>query len=487
MKYGHSMLIPVILSGGTGTRLWPVSRESHPKPFIKLADGLSLLQKTYLRAAALENVKEILTITNREYFLKTQEEYLTICKTDHHTHSFILEPFARNTAPAILMAALKIYATHGPNAVLLVMPADHLTENQAAFAHALKSAVNLANEHLLVTFGVKPTEPEIAFGYIECGAPYLATDCFKVARFVEKPDLPTAQTYVLSPHYLWNSGIFCFKASVLIEQFQQHDPNLLAKAQECWQKSRHPEALITELDAESFSKLPTISIDYALMENSQDIAVVSAHFKWNDIGSWDRIIKLFNSDPKGNITVGDTVMVDSNDNFIYGENRMIASVGIHNLVVIDTPDALLIADRNRTQEVKEVVQQLKNKSHESYKHHRTAVRPWGSYTVLEEGANFKIKRIVVKPGASLSLQIHKHRSEHWVVVSGTAKVINGEQECLLQTNESTYILPGNKHRLENPGMDDLIIIEVQTGKYLGEDDIVRIEDKYGRVTLETPA
>jgi len=475
------MLIPIILSGGTGSRLWPVSRESHPKPFIKLVDGQSLLQKTYLRACALDNVVDILTITNREYYFKTQEEYNQV--QPHHPMTFLLEPFARNTAPAILLATLKIIDTFTPDATLLVMPADHLIEDKEAFSEALQRACVLADNNKLVTFGVKPTEPETAFGYIECG------NGSTVTRFVEKPNLETARNYLNSGNYLWNSGIFCFKASTLIEQCQQHAPQLLESAKKCWDISRHYQQnqhAVVELDSESFAKLPDISIDYALMEKSRDIAVVSADFKWNDIGSWDRIIQLFESDQNGNIAIGETVTIDSNNNFIYGENRMIASVGIHDLVIIDTPDALLIADRERTQEVKEVVQQLKNRSHDSYKNHRTAIRPWGTYTVLEEGPCFKIKRIKVKPGASLSLQMHHHRSEHWVVVSGTANVVNNDREFILNTNESTFIPAGNRHRLENPGLVDLVIIEVQTGDYLGEDDIVRFEDKYGRTTQEIP-
>ncbi len=482
------MMIPVILSGGAGTRLWPVSRESHPKPFIKLSDGQSLLQKTYLRASALNNVQEILTITNREYAYKTKEEYQNLNQSFLST--FLLEPFGRNTAPAILLAALKVAETHGRDAVLLIMPADHLIETPTLFAETVEQAKKLALENHLVTFGIIPTEAETAFGYIECAIKPDAQGNFPVKRFVEKPDHENAKKYVAAGNYFWNAGIFCFKAGVILDQYQLHTPELWQQAMQCWsvtQTNQFNTALITELDATTFAELPDISIDYALLEKSTDIMVVPSRFQWNDIGSWDRIIELFAADSHGNINMGNGLMVDSENTFIYGSDRMIATVGTENLVIVDTPDALLVASRHHTQDVKQIVQELKKKAHESYKTHRTAMRPWGTFTVLEESSNYKIKRIVVKPGASLSLQMHHHRSEHWVVVSGQAKVINGEQELILNTNESTFIPKGNKHRLENPGLLDLVLIEVQTGDYLGEDDIIRFEDKYGRhQSTDTP-
>lgn len=479
------MVIPVILSGGAGTRLWPVSREAHPKPFIKLADGQSLLQKTFLRASTLPHVQEILTITNREYCYKTKDEYQHLAPAI--TLDYLLEPCGRNTAPAILLAALKVQAKHGDDAVMLVLPADHVIETNEAFARAFADAKQLALQNHLVTFGIVPTEAETAFGYIECST----TQQFAVTRFVEKPDSATAKKYLAAGNYLWNAGIFCFKAGVVIKQFEQHASELFAQAKKCWAATQALEFNqndMTELDAKTFADLSDISIDYALMEKSDNIKVVPTHFAWNDVGSWDRIIKLFTADDQGNAAVGDAIMINSHNTFVYGDNRVVASVGIDNLVIVDTPDALLVAHRDHTQDVKKVVQQLKTNAHESYKIHRTAMRPWGTYTVLEEGTNFKIKRIVVKAGASLSLQMHHHRSEHWVVVSGTAKVINGEQALTLNTNESTFIPKGHKHRLENPGTDELVLIEVQTGDYLGEDDIVRFDDKYGRhqSTSHTP-
>lgn len=479
-----SIVVPVILSGGTGSRLWPVSRESHPKPFIKLADNQSLLQKAYLRASALPHIAEIITITNKEYYLKTKAEYEKLNKLA--TATFLLEPVARNTAPAIALAALKVLADYGPDAVLVVLPADHLIANVDSFVQKCKSAIALATaESCIVTFGIQPTAPETGFGYIECQARLEGhPDTFAVKQFVEKPDKQKAQTYVESRRYLWNAGMFCFKASTVLEQFQQHAPDLYYLAKKCWisTKSNNTNSQVLELDHDSFTTLTDISFDYAIMEKADNIGVIACDFDWHDIGSWESYKNLHECDQHGNTVLGDAIMIDSQDNLVHSENRMVASIGVNNLAIIDTPDALLIAHRDRTQEVRDIVQTLKKNSHESYLIHRTVIRPWGAYTVLEEGPGFKIKRIVVKPGASLSLQKHTHRSEHWVVVSGTAQVINGDKEYTLHMNESTFVPIGTPHRLSNPHITDLIIIEVQTGIYLGEDDITRIDDSYGRTT-----
>lgn len=476
------MLIPVILSGGAGTRLWPISREAHPKPFMKLADGQSLLQKTLIRTTTLENVSDILTVTNREYYFKTKDEYLEINAAN--PHSFLLEPAGRNTAPAIALAALKIIETHGENTVMLVMPADHLIDNQAAFISAVNEAKKLAEKNYLVTFGIMPTAPETGLGYIEKGAACKEANGYRVARFVEKPTADLAREYINTGNYLWNAGIFCFKAGVILKQLQHHAPDLYEKAQTCWrvtqQKNNHS-LNACEIDAQTFSHLTDISIDYAVMEKADNIAVVPGNFGWNDIGSWHAVSNLAPPDSAGNRVLGEAMLVDVGNTYIQSDGRLIAAIGLENLIIVDTPDALLVADRDRTQDVKKVVEQLKLTEHETYKVHRTVARPWGNYSVLEEGNGFKIKRIVVKPGASLSLQMHHHRNEHWVVVSGTANVVNGDQQFLVRKNESTYIPAGHQHRLENPGLVDLVLIEVQSGDYLGEDDIVRFEDKYGRI------
>jgi len=475
------MLIPIILSGGVGARLWPVSRESHPKPFMKLPDGQSLLQKTFARAAALDGVGEVLTITNRELYFKSRDEY-QFARKDFPgvTDTFLLEPFGRNTAAAIALGAMSVAEAHGGDALMLVLPADHLIDDQEAFSTAVKQAAGLAEQGNLVTFGIVPNAPETGFGYIEA-------DGHVVKRFVEKPSYETALEYVGSGRYLWNSGMFCFKAAAVLEQFKIHAPAIYEHALPCWEATRNKAQAnlpMREIDPESFAAIPENSIDYALMEKSDVVMVVPGRFGWSDIGSWNAISDLTVPDEAGNRVVGEVVLVDVGNSFIQSEGRMVAAIGLDNMLIIDTPDALLVADRARAQDVKKVVQQLKLMNHESCKLHRTVVRPWGTYTVLEEGKHFKIKRIVVKPGASLSLQMHYHRSEHWIVVSGTASIVNDDKNMLVRTNESTYISAGHKHRLENPGLVDLIMIEVQSGEYLGEDDIVRFDDVYGRAGLK---
>jgi len=469
-------LIPVILSGGAGTRLWPVSRELHPKPFIRLADGQSLLQKSFLRAIALPGAVEVLTVTNRNLFFKTADEYRET-GTIPVPLGFILEPEGRNTAPAIAAAALTIFKQYGPDAVMLFLTADHLIADFKAFSAAVATAIALAEQGKVATFGIKPEAPETGYGYIEANG-------HDVLRFVEKPDLVTAQAYVDSGKYLWNSGMFCMTAKTAMTELGEYAPAVLKAVDDSLNVSRRVEGAgqyQIELDGPSFAKAESISIDYALMEKTSHAAVVACSIGWSDIGSWNALGDLIPPDANGNSIKAEAFMYDVKNCYIQGEDRIIAAVGIENLIIIDTPDALLVADKNHSQDVKQIVGQLKKIDHEAYKLHRTVHRPWGTYTVLEEGTNFKMKRIVVKPGASLSLQMHYHRSEHWIVVDGMAKVVNGDQDLLIATNESTYIPAGHKHRLENPGKVDLVMIEVQSGSYLGEDDIVRFEDNYGRV------
>ena len=471
-------LIPTILCGGAGSRLWPVSRELHPKPFIRLADGQSLLQKAWLRGAVLPGVTETLTVTNRELIFKTEDEYREVAGTRYTNlpNSFILEPFGRNTAPAIAAAALHMAASHGDDAVLLVLAADHLITDQPAFALAVTEAIRLAAQGKLVTFGIKPVSPETGYGYIEA-------DGNKVVRFVEKPGLETAREYVESGNYLWNSGMFCFSAGTMLAEMQLHCPDILAATRACLEQSLQVQGkgnTRIELDPDSFGLVPDDSIDYAVMEKSGNVAVVPCDIGWSDIGSWNALGELTAPDARGNRISGEVMLHDVSNCYIQSNQRIIGAVGIDGLVVIDTPDALLVADRDRVQDVKLLYARLKSEGHETHKLHTTVHRPWGTYTVLEEGPRFKIKRIVVKPAGRLSLQMHHHRSEHWVVVSGMARVVNGEQELFINTDESTYIPAGHKHRLENPGVVDLVMIEVQSGEYLGEDDIVRFEDIYGR-------
>ncbi|NWD67630.1 mannose-1-phosphate guanylyltransferase/mannose-6-phosphate isomerase [Pseudomonas gingeri] len=479
-------LIPCIIAGGAGTRLWPVSREAMPKPFMRLPDGESLLQKTFSRAIGLADVQRVLTVTNREVFFRTLDDYRLLNKGGAAL-DFILEPFGRNTAPAIAAAALHVARLYGDDAQLLVLPADHLIKDLGAFAKAVDSARLLADQGWLVTFGLVPTQPETGFGYIEKGQA-LGGEAFQVARFVEKPDATTAQQYLDGGRHLWNAGMFCLRADAVLRELREHAPDVLDAMTECLAHSHSREGsqeLQLELDGKSLALAPDISVDYALMERSRKVAVVPCQIGWSDIGSWQAVRELTPADAQGNQCNGETVLHDVSNCYIDSPKRLVGGVGLKDLIIIDTPDALLIADGKRSQDVKLIAQELKRQGHDAYRLHRTVTRPWGTYTVLEEGKRFKIKRIVVKPNASLSLQMHHHRSEHWIVVSGMARVTNGDNEFMLDTNESTFIKPGKQHRLVNPGVIDLVMIEVQSGEYLGEDDIVRFNDIYGRVPAET--
>jgi len=481
----EKMLVPVVLSGGVGARLWPVSREDHPKPFIKLGDGQSLIQKTFQRVAAFTGVEEILTVTNRDYYFQALDEFceLPVSQTAHL--EFLLEPCGRNTAPAIAMAAHYVAEKFGDAAQLLVLPADHLIEEQDLFAEAVKTAQQLALKGLLVTFGLKPSHPDTGFGYIEAGESFadamtveVQTACH-VRTFAEKPSMDVAEKYVASSNFLWNAGIFCFTAGSFLSALKKTAPDVSQAVADCWQQVTRKAGQIY-IPEETFSQVPNISVDYAVMEKAENVAVVGCDIGWSDVGSWTALSGLTIADDNGNRIEGEGLIFDSRNCYVRSEDRLVTTLGVDNLVVIDTCDALLIADKVKVQNVKDIVQSLKKTGHPAYKTHNTVHRPWGTYTELEQGDRFKIKRIVVKPGASLSLQMHYHRCEHWIVVSGTAKVVNGEKEIILNTNESTFIPSGEKHRLENPGKVPLVLIEVQSGEYLEEDDIVRFEDVYGR-------
>ncbi len=480
MSIQSTVLIPTILCGGAGSRLWPVSREQHPKPFIQLSDGESLLQKAFLRGASLPHVSDVVTVTNRELFFKTEDEYREV---EHLLESpiktsFILEPFGRNTAPAIASASILAAEAHGDDVILLVLAADHLISDQQSFTNAVAKACELAQGGKLVTFGIQPTAPETGYGYIESNGN-------EIIRFVEKPSLDKAQDYLASGNFLWNSGMFCYRAGTMLQEMAEHSPDILDATRFCLQQSRKASGdgfSQMEINPEHFESVPDDSIDYAVMEKTSNAAVVACDIGWSDIGCWKALGDLTVADSNNNRIKGDVLVQDSSNCTIESRDRMVGAVGVENLIIIDTPDALLVADKNRAQEVKGIYSQLKAQGHEAHKLHRTVYRPWGSYTVLEEGLSFKIKRIEVKQGASLSLQMHHHRSEHWVVVSGTAKVLNGNRELVLEMNESTFISAEHKHRLENIGSEQLVMIEVQTGDYLGEDDIVRFQDVYGRVS-----
>ncbi len=474
------MLIPVILSGGSGTRLWPVSREALPKPFMKLGGSLSLLQRTLARALPLADGARAAIVTNHEYFFKTRDEIAELPSARGARITQLLEPMARNTAPAIAISALWAESI-APDATLLVLPADHLIPDEAAFQAAARTASAIAADGSIVLFGIQPTLPETGFGYIETGAPIADGAALRVLRFVEKPDAARAVQFLQAGNFVWNSGMFCFRADAILAALTEHAPDVLEAARHAWAASRAgatDEKVV--IDAETFARCRDVSIDYAVMERAGNVVALPSRFGWSDIGSWTAVAEQLPADADGNTTVGETMLVSSRNTHVQSDGRLVAAVGVENLLVVDTPDALLVASKGASQQVKEIVARLKASGHEAAKLHRTVTRPWGTYTVLLEGPRFKIKRIEVKPRQALSLQMHHHRSEHWIVVSGTARVTCDDRTFLVSANESTYIPIGGTHRLENPGVVDLVMIEVQCGDYLGEDDIVRFSDAYGR-------
>jgi mannose-1-phosphate guanylyltransferase/mannose-6-phosphate isomerase len=472
-----SPIIPVILCGGAGTRLWPVSRASMPKPFMQVRGHESLLQNTFRRAAQVPGVTEALIITNIQYSYKVAEEVSGLGLMA----SFMLEPEGRNTAPAVALAALWAQQKYGSEAVLLILPADHLIDNEAEFIRVSTLAREQAKAGRLALFGMTPTVAETGFGYIEMGAALGESGAREVLRFVEKPPQMQAEEYVKSGRHVWNSGMFCFTAGAILRAFEEHAPDILRACTQVLAHS-HSDTQAMTLDAASFSQVPANSIDYALMEKADKLCVIPCQMGWSDIGSWKALSEAVPSDADGNAVQGRGLLLDSTRTYVQSSSRLVAAIGVDNLVVVDTDDAVLVAHKDASQRVKDIVAQLKNRGEALVSEHATTERPWGSYTVLLEGKQFKIKRIVVKPGGQLSLQMHHHRSEHWVVVSGTARVTCGDKDFFVAPNESTYIPMGEKHRLENPGKLPLIMIEVQCGDYVGEDDIVRFSDQYGRVT-----
>ena len=483
-------LIPVILSGGAGTRLWPASREAEPKPFIAIPpENESLLQKVMKRSfalAAIAELPELMIVTNRDYLFRTVDERMHMKRrADEQPYvplRFALEPSARNTAPAIAIAAHAIAARHGVDAAMLVLPADHLITQLDAYRDATSKALEQAGNGRLVTFGIPPTRPDPGFGYIRLGDA-IADGAYVVDRFVEKPSVDVAREYLAAGNYVWNSGMFCFTAGAILDAFRTHAPDLAQLSERLWHGHRdgHFDGMSTiEFDPELFARLPNISIDYAVMERAANVTCIRGTFDWSDIGSWDALSEVLAPDSLGNRKTGTALSFDSRNTAIHAGKRLVAAVGVDDLVIVDTPDAVLVAHRDRTQAVKDIVSELKRNGDDRYKFHNTVARPWGSYTVLQEGPCFKIKRIEVKPGHTLSLQLHHHRSEHWVVVSGAAEVTCGDRVYPLASNESTYIPVETRHRLANRTQEPLVIIEVQCGDYLGEDDIVRFEDRYGR-------
>lgn len=467
------MLIPVLIAGGTGTRLWPLSRESYPKQFLKLFGEHTLLQYTALRAKGIAGAEAPLVVCGEQHRFIVAEQLREI-GIDNAT--IVLEPEGRNTAPAAAIAALHVQKRYGDHAQLLLMAADHYVANEAAFAATVLSALPAAASGHIVTFGIKPTRAETGYGYIHQGQA-LSSGAFQVAAFVEKPDEARATAYIAAGDYLWNAGLFLFSAGTFIQELAQHKPEMLDGARAAWHGASK------DLDfvrlPPSFRVIESDSIDYAVMERTAQAAVVPMDCGWDDVGSWTFLSQL-GDDGHGNYASGDVLFDDCSGTLVHAQSRLVAACGVKDSVIVETKDAVLVIDKNRTQDVKKIVSKLRAKKRDEASNHATMRRPWGSYETLSLGSRFQVKYITVKPGEKLSLQMHHHRAEHWVVVSGTAVVTVGEQTKMLTENQSTYIPLGVTHRLENPGKVLLELIEVQSGSYLGEDDIVRFDDVYGR-------
>ncbi|HEX4984492.1 MAG TPA: mannose-1-phosphate guanylyltransferase/mannose-6-phosphate isomerase [Burkholderiales bacterium] len=470
------MIFPVVLSGGSGSRLWPLSRTLLPKQFLPLLGDRTMLQQTLQRLQGLSGLAPpVLVCSNDHRFLAAEQ----LREIGVSAGAQILEPAGRNTAPALAVAALQVMAQDAEG-ILLVLPADHLIRDVAGFHAAVGKAAAAAAAGRLATFGIVAREPETGYGYIERGAPLeSAAGCYRVARFVEKPDLARARGFVASGRFYWNSGMFVFRAARYLEELGKYRRDILDCARQAWEKSTRDLDFV-RLDEKAFLASPSESIDYAVMEKTTDAVVVEADIGWNDIGSWTALWQAGQPDAAGNVTVGDVHVDDARNCYVRAEHKLVAAVGVSDLIVVETSDAVLVTHKDKSQDVKKVVDALRAKQRDEYLVHKRVYRPWGYYEGLDVGERFQVKRIMVKPGSKLSLQMHHHRAEHWVVVSGTARVIRGDDTILLSENQSTYIPLGTRHRLENVGKVPLHMIEVQSGGYLGEDDIVRLEDDYKR-------
>jgi mannose-1-phosphate guanylyltransferase/mannose-6-phosphate isomerase len=466
-------LVPVILCGGSGTRLWPLSRESFPKQFLRLQGDHSLLQQTLLRCEGLCDVSPLLLSGEASRHIITEQ----LAEIGAHDAMLMLEPTQRGTAPALACAALQLMRTHG-DALMLVLPSDHIMRDAEAFRRAVHKATLAAREGLLMTFGIPPTAPETGYGYLRAGAA-LAEDTYRIVAFHEKPDRNTAQHLIDSGHCYWNGGMFVFRCSQLIDELEQHAPSVMQACHDTLETSSMDGSCV-RLDAQTYTTSPDLSIDYALMERTSYAAMVVLDAGWSDIGSWASVWESAVHDQSGNSVQGDVLIDDCHNCHIHSEKRLVSAIGLDELVIVDTDDALLVLPKSRAQDIRRIVKRLRDEQRTEGSTHRQVMRPWGRYDALEQGPRFQVKRITVKPGAKLSLQMHHHRAEHWIVVSGTARVTEGEKEYLLTENQGTYISVGVVHSLENPGKIPLELIEVQSGSYLGEDDIVRLSDVYGR-------
>lgn len=470
------MIVPVILAGGSGSRLWPLSRQHFPKQLLKLFGDKTMLQQTILRLSGLPNLGAPIVVCNVEHRFMVAEQLNEIGFSDS---AIILEPLARNTAPALALAALHANETQ-PDSILLVLSADHMIRDVEEFRRVVKVAAEAASENHLVTFGVHPTHPETGYGYIKTSKSSGDSEkAFKVEQFVEKPNLEKAQNYLDAGCYYWNSGMFVFKTDVFLSELQKYTPDVIAAAEQARNDAVRDLDFI-RVDKESFAKAPNISIDYALMEKSSNVVCVPLNAGWSDVGDWKSYWDVSQKDETGNSFIGDSIDVGSTNTLVFSQHKLVATLGVDNLMIINTPDAVLVADKSKAQEVKAIISQIENQTRKEHLQHREVYRPWGCYDAIDDGDRYQVNRIRVKPGASLSLQVHHHRAEHWIVVKGTALVQKGDEIMLLSENESTYIPVGTKHRLSNPGKIPLEIVEVQSGPYLEDDDVIRYEDSYGR-------
>lgn len=470
------MIIPVVLAGGSGTRLWPLSRQHYPKQLLKLFGNNTMLQQTILRLRGVPDLADPIVVCNQEHRFTVAEQLHEIGIVNAN---IILEPVGRNTAPALALAAL--YAQEiDQSSILLVLSADHMIRDIPAFQQSVSGAIEAAESKYLVTFGVTPTHPETGYGYIKTQADTISSkNYFPVVEFVEKPNLETAEAYLAAKCYYWNSGMFVFRSDIFLQELAQQSPDVVIAADKS--KSLAVRDLdFIRVDRDTFSVAPNISIDYALMEKSRNVVCIPLTAGWSDVGDWKSYWELSDKDKDGNSFIGDSLDIGSTNTLVFSQDKLVATLGVDNLMIINTPDAVMVADKSKAQNVKAIISQIEKLKRTEHLQHREIYRPWGCYDVVDTGERYQVNLIRVKPGGSLSLQLHHHRAEHWIVVKGTALVLRGEETMLLSENESTYIPVGVKHRLSNPGKIPLEIVEVQSGPYLEQDDVIRLEDSYGR-------
>lgn len=467
------MILPIVMSGGNGSRLWPLSRKKHPKQFLSLVSENTMLQDTLLRLDGLDCMEATIICNEGHRFIVAEQ----LDEINKLGGEIILEPQGRNTAPAIALAAINAL-NQGIDPYLLVLAADHVIQDNNAFHESVKAALESAEKNRIVTFGIVPDKPETGYGYICSGSEFENTRCFNVDQFVEKPDLETAKHYLESGNYYWNSGMFLFKASVYLAELEKYCPEIFVACQKAIDGAKK-EQDFTRIDNDAFLSSPDDSIDYAIMERTDLAAMVPLDAGWSDVGSWSSIWEVQNKDNEGNSLRGDVNAIDIKNCLVDARNKMVAAIGVENLVIVETSDAVVVADQSRVQDIKKVVEELAKQNRSEAVEHQTIYRPWGHIDLLQNGERYKSKQVLIKPGHRLSLQKHYNRAEHWIVVSGTARVICDDKEKIITENQSTYIPVGSSHMIENPGRIPLIMIEVQTGSYIGLDDIVRLEDLYG--------